>query len=299
MTNKQLKANFLLLITAILWGFAFVAQKVGADIVPPFTFNAIRFLLGALSILPLLLFDIKKDRIKNNKSKNKFFQPYTLKAGMIVGFILFLGAACQQVGMPYTTAAKAGFITGLYIVLVPVFGIFLKHKTGVNTWIGVGLAFIGLYLLSMNESLRMELGDLLMLCSAFAFTAHILLIDHVTKKVDPIQLSFLQFFTCSILNFICSFFMEKMVLSDILRASIPLLYGGVLSVGVAYTLQVIAQKNAKASHAAILMSMESVFSCIGGMLILQERLSKRGIVGCVLLFLAIIISQCKIHFKKN
>lgn len=295
MTNKQIKANILLLLTATLWGFAFVAQKVGADFVPPFTFNAIRFLLGALSLLPVLLLNSKNKNITVKKSMDA----YTLKLGIIVGCILFLGAGLQQVGMPYTTASKAGFITGLYIVLVPVFGLFLKHKTGLNTWIGVVLAIIGLYLLSINEDFRMEFGDLLMLCSAFAFTAHILVIDSISQKVDSLQLSFLQFFTCSILNFICSFFLEDMVFTDIINASIPLLYGGVLSVGVAYTLQVVAQKHAKASHAAILMSMEAVFSCIGGMLILSERLSRRGIVGCILLFLAILISSRKTAASKS
>lgn len=288
MTNKQVKANLLLLLTATLWGFAFVAQKVGADLVRPFTFNAARFFLGAISLLPLLLFQFSKN--KNDKMLNS----YTLRAGIIVGCVLFLGAGLQQAGIPFTTASKAGFITGLYIVLVPVFGMFFKQKTGANTWVGVMLALVGLYLLSMNENLKMEFGDLLMLCSAFAFTAHILVIDHVTKKVDPLQLSFLQFFTCAILNLVCALFMEEIVLSDIVNAGIPILYGGVLSVGVAYTLQVVAQKNAKASHAAILMSMESVFSCIGGVLILRERLNSRGIVGCILIFSAIIISQIKI-----
>ena len=291
MDKKQIKANFLLLLTAAVWGLAFVAQKLGSEHVGAFTFNGIRFMLGALSLLPIIYTGKRKKGLTKEDTNGSENFAFTLKMGIIIGSILFLGAGLQQFGMAYTTASKAGFITGLYIVLVPVVGTFLRQVTGINTWFGVGLAFVGLYLLSINKGFTMEFGDLLMLCSSFAFTAHILVIDYATKRVDSISLSCVQFFTCAFLNIICAVFFEDIAISGILKAGVPILYGGLLSVGVGYTLQVVAQKDAKPSHAAILMSMESVFSCLGGMLILKERLSPRGMFGCLLIFIAIIISQ--------
>lgn len=292
MTKEQIKANTLLLLTAAIWGFAFVAQKVGAEYISAFSFNGIRFFLGGISLLPILWLNRHKEKkadINDTKGKVSFF--YSLKAGICLGVILYLGAGLQQLGMEHTTAAKAGFITGLYIVLVPVFGIFLKQKTNINTWIGVGIAVIGLYLLSINKGFQMEKGDFLVLLCSIAFTIHILAIDYFSKRIHSIVLSCIQFITCAILNGITAVFVESVTFDDIQKAIIPILYGGFLSVGVAYTLQVVAQKNAKPSHAAILMSMESVFSCIGGILILREGLSTRGVIGCVLIFSAIIISQ--------
>lgn len=291
--NKQMKANLLLLLTAAIWGMAFVAQKVGAEYVSAFTFNGIRFLLGAVSLLPIIAI-----RKKEQGTKDKSVFRNTIKAGLIAGIILFLASGLQQMGMSYTSASKAGFITGLYIVLVPVAGIFLKQKTGLNTWLGVFLALIGLYLLSINEGFTIEFGDFLVLCCAIAFTFHILVIDHATKIVDSIQLSCIQFFTCSALNLIIALVTEDFSSQQIDKAWIPILYGGLFSVGIAYTLQAVAQKDAKPSHAAILMSMESVFSCLGGMIILGERLSLRGAVGCVLIFAAIILSQVKFPGKR-
>lgn len=291
--NKQMKANLLLLLTAAIWGMAFVAQKVGAEYVSAFTFNGIRFLLGAVSLLPIIAIRKKE---QGTMDKSVFWN--TIKAGLIAGIILFLASGLQQMGMSYTSASKAGFITGLYIVLVPVAGIFLKQKTGLNTWLGVFLALIGLYLLSINEGFTIEFGDFLVLCCAIAFTFHILVIDHATKIVDSIQLSCIQFFTCSALNLIIALVTEDFGSQQIDKAWIPILYGGLFSVGIAYTLQAVAQKDAKPSHAAILMSMESVFSCLGGMIILGERLSLRGAVGCVLIFAAIILSQVKLPGKR-
>lgn len=292
--NKQMKANLLLLLTAAIWGMAFVAQKVGAEYVSAFTFNGIRFLLGAVSLLPIIAI-----RKKEQGTMDKRVFRNTVKTGMIAGTILFLASGLQQMGMSYTSASKAGFITGLYIVLVPLAGIFLKQKTGLNTWLGVFLALIGLYLLSINEGFTIEFGDFLILCCAIAFTFHILVIDHATKIIDSIQLSCIQFFTCSALNLIIALTTEDFGSQQIEKAWIPILYGGLFSVGIAYTLQAVAQKDAKPSHAAILMSMESVFSCIGGMMILGERLSLRGAVGCVLIFAAIILSQVKFPEKRD
>ena len=193
----------------------------------------------------------------------------------------------------YTTAGKAGFITGLYMVIVPILGLFLKQKVNNTTWIGIVIAIIGLYLLSINEDFSISKGDLLVLIGSVGWAIHILLIDNFTKKIDPLKLSSIQFATCSILSLLVAIIFEDINMVGISAALVPILYGGLLSVGVAYTLQVVAQKNAKPSHAAILLSMESVFGAIGGAMFLGERIGARGLVGCVLIFIAIMVSQLK------
>jgi drug/metabolite transporter (DMT)-like permease len=296
MNTKESRANILLLITAAIWGFAFVAQSLGSKYVGAFTFNGIRFALGCISLIPLILYF---DKRKKNDNEIKVLSKETVVSGMLVGLALFAAASLQQIGIAYTTAGKAGFITGLYMVLVPLFGIFLKQKIGKNAWIGVVLAVIGLYLLSINEAFRIGYGDLLELTGAAFWAIHILTIDHFTKKVDALKLSCIQFATCSILSLITAFIFEPIGVSGISNALIPILYGGLLSVGVAYTLQVVAQKDAKPSHAAIILSMESVFSAIGGTLLLGENLSPRGYIGCSLILAGIITSQIKLSSRKR
>ena len=296
MNTKESRANILLLITATIWGFAFVAQSLGSKYVGAFTFNGIRFALGCISLIPLILYF---DKRKKNDNEIKVLSKETVVSGMLVGLALFAAASLQQIGIAYTTAGKAGFITGLYMVLVPLFGIFLKQKIGKNAWIGVVLAVIGLYLLSINEAFRIGYGDLLELTGAVFWAIHILTIDHFTKKVDALKLSCIQFATCSILSLITAFIFEPISVSGISNALIPILYGGLLSVGVAYTLQVVAQKDAKPSHAAIILSMESVFSAIGGTLLLGESLSPRGYIGCSLILAGIITSQIKLSSRKR
>jgi len=296
MNTKESRANILLLITATIWGFAFVAQSLGSKYVGAFTFNGIRFALGCISLIPLILYF---DKRKKNDNEIKVLSKETVVSGMLVGLALFAAASLQQIGIAYTTAGKAGFITGLYMVLVPLFGIFLKQKIGKNAWIGVVLAVIGLYLLSINEAFRIGYGDLLELTGAVFWAIHILTIDHFTKKVDALKLSCIQFATCSILSLITAFIFEPISVSVISNALIPILYGGLLSVGVAYTLQVVAQKDAKPSHAAIILSMESVFSAIGGTLLLGESLSPRGYIGCSLILAGIITSQIKLSSRKR
>jgi drug/metabolite transporter (DMT)-like permease len=292
MTKTQLKANILLLLTAAIWGLAFVAQKVGAEYVGAFTFNGIRFALGSISLIPLiLLLNKKKNDVKKEEGGNSL--KHTIRAGIIVGCALFIATSLQQTGVMYTTAGKAGFITGLYMVIVPILGLFLKQKVNNTTWIGIVIAIIGLYLLSINEDFSISKGDLLVLIGSVGWAIHILLIDNFTKKIDPLKLSSIQFATCSILSLLVAFIFEDINMVDISAALVPILYGGLLSVGVAYTLQVVAQKNAKPSHAAILLSMESVFGAIGGAMFLGERIGSRGLVGCVLIFIAIIVSQLK------
>ena len=282
----------------MIWGFAFVAQRSGMEFLGPFTFNAVRFTLGGISLIPLLLINRKR------KFNNKPFSPFLsnkilLKGGIIAGVILFFGASFQQGGMVYTTAGKAGFITGLYIILVPILGIMFKQKTSAAIWLGAVIAFVGLYLLSVNENLTMGLGDLLVLASAFFWGLHVLVIGRYSPKTDPIQLAFFQFMLCAFFSLIASIILETTVLQNILAASVPILYAGVVSVGIAYTLQVVAQQETHPSHAAIIMSLEAVFAVIGGWIILDESIPLRGLIGCGLMLTGMILSQVGIRFKRK
>jgi drug/metabolite transporter (DMT)-like permease len=289
MKSQEVKSNMMLMITAVIWGFAFVAQRVGASYVGAFTFNGIRFALGSLSLIPLILYFSGKEK----KEKTLNFSTSAIPGGIIAGVILFLAATVQQIGLSETTAGKAAFITGLYIVLVPLFGIFLKHRINTNVWFGAILAVSGLYLLSVTEGFSISRGDFLQLIGSVFWTCHILSIDHFTKKADPLKLSFVQFITCSSLSLIIALIFEKITFSGLTQALIPILYGGIFSVGIAYTLQVVGQKHAKPSHAALILSMESVFAAIGGLLILKERMGMRGYIGCALMLSGILLSQLK------
>ena len=292
--NKELRSSLLLLLTAIIWGFAFVAQRLGMDYLEPFTYNAIRFGLGSISLIPVIKIFSKPndDSDKEIEEDDKLIFKY----GLIAGSVLFIAATLQQVGLLYTTAAKAGFITTLYIVLVPILGLFLGQKTSTNIWIGVVVATIGLYFLSINENFTIGFGDLLQLIGAIFWAIHIIVIGFFTRKVNSLKLSSVQFATCSILSFIVAFIFEDIQFINIKAAIVPILYGGIMSVGIAYTLQAIGQRHAKASHAAIALSMESVFAAIGGMIILSERLPARGILGCILMLIGMLISQAD-NFK--
>ncbi|MTK13096.1 MAG: DMT family transporter [Clostridiaceae bacterium] len=300
MNNKRLGANILLLLTASIWGFGFVAQRVGSQSIGAFTFNGIRFALGSISIIPLLVyFNKRKKSDSDDESTVEVPSKKTILPGVLVGIALYAGATLQQIGLVYTTAGKAGFITGLYMVIVPVIGIFLGHKIGKNSWIGVGLAVVGLYLLSINENFSISYGDLLEVIGSVFWAIHILTIDYFSNRVEPLKLSCIQFATCSLLSLITALILEQITISSILDALIPLLYSGLLSVGVAYTLQVVAQKNAKPSHTAIILSMESVFGAIGGALILGETMSSRGYIGCILILGGILVSQIKFSLKQS
>ena len=292
-----MKSNILLFITAIIWGFAFVAQRAGMEFVGPYTFNAIRFALGGLSLLPLLILNKKRKFNFQNYSylKNKYF----IYGGIIAGIILFLGSTFQQIGIVYTTAGKAGFITGLYIIFVPLLGLFLKNKTSAGTWIGAIIAVWGLYFLSVTESFSIGLGDMLVLISGFFWAVHVLLIGKISPKTDPIQLAFFQFIICSLLSLIAAVISETTTINNIYDASIPILYAGVCSVGIAYTLQVVAQREAHPAHAAIIMSLEAMFALIGGWLILDEIISLRGLLGCALMLTGMLVSQLYLLTKNK
>ena len=282
----------------MIWGFAFVAQRSGMEFVGPFTFNAVRFTLGGISLIPLLI--IGKKRKFNNESplplsSNKIL----LKGGIIAGVILFFGASFQQGGMVFTSAGKAGFITGLYIILVPILGIMFKQKTSAAIWLGAVIALVGLYLLSVTENLTIGLGDLLVLASAFFWGLHVLVIGRFSPKTDPIQLAFFQFMLCAFFSLVASLILETTTLQNIFDASVPILYAGVVSVGIAYTLQVVAQQEAHPSHAAIIMSLEAVFAVIGGWIVLDENIPLRGLIGCGLMLTGMILSQVGIRFKRK
>ncbi|WP_291330024.1 DMT family transporter [Desulfovibrio sp. UCD-KL4C] len=291
MQSKNLKADLLLLITAMIWGAAFVAQRVGMDYVGPFTFNAVRFALGAAALLPLI------HRLDREKKKDGTYKKLDIKlfltGGIIAGSALFLGSTLQQWGLVYTTAGNAGFITGLYVVFVPILGLFVKQKTGLPTWIGAVLAVIGMYLLSVNEGFKISLGDLLVLASAFFWAGHVIIISFLSSKIDPVKFASGQFVVCSIFSFIGAFIFEDMSLSGIYACAIPILYGGLMSVGVAYTLQVIAQQDAKPAHAAIILSLESVFAALAGWLLLGETLTTQGLLGCGLMLCGMLLSQLR------
>jgi len=285
-----LKSELLLLLAAFIWGFAFVAQKVGMDSLGPMAYNGIRFLVGSISLLPIIYFQGRK---KNNPKYTKIRHIKLWKAGIVSGLVLFAAASIQQFGIVYTTAGNAGFITSLYVVLVPVFGLLFKHKVNIQTWIGAIVALGGLYLLSVNNGLTLVIGDALVLVSAIFWAAQVLLASYYSTKVDIIKLATIQFALTGTLSLVISFFTETYGFQDIYNAMIPILYGGIMSVGIAFSLQLIAQKNVIPSHAAIILSTESLFAALGGWILLNEKLTPTEVTGAALMFLGIILSQLK------
>lgn len=297
MKSKTLKSDTLLLTTAAIWGFAFVAQRIGMDYLGPFAFNGVRFFLGSLSLLPLLM--INRERKPGNHpssapSPGSRGLPGLLGGGL-AGLVLFISASLQQVGLVYTTAGKAGFITGLYVVFVPVIGLFFGQRTGKATWIGALLAAAGLYLLSVKENFTIAPGDLLELIGAFFWAGHVLIIGWLSPRINPVKLAFYQFATCSILSLFAALIVESFSFYALYQAALPILYGGLLSVGVAYTLQVVAQRDARPSHAAIILSLEAVFAALGGWIVLGETLTLRGMTGCALMLSGMLSSQLRTY----
>lgn len=298
--SKQLKGNILLFITAFIWGCAFVAQRTGMEYIGPLTFNGIRSLVGGVTLLIYLYirrrFE-KKSASKNideHTKNNVTFQSslkYTFFCGLICGLCLFAGTTLQQMGMVYTTAGKAGFITALYIVLVPLVGIFLGKRIRPVIWLGVVLAIFGLYLLCVGEDFTVNKGDMLVLLCSFAFTVHITFVDKVSQKIDGVVISCIQLFVCGLISVPGMIFFEDIDWNLILQCMVPILYAGVLSCGVAYTLQIVAQKYTEPTIASMIMSLESVFALLSGMIILKESIALHEIIGCVVMFAAIILAQ--------
>lgn len=297
----QARSNLLLLMTAIIWGSAFIAQSKGADVIGPFTFNTVRYALAVVALLPVIYIFSRKRNRENTVDQNipKANGTKTLIIGGIAtGIALFTASSLQQYAMAFTTAAKAGFITTLYVILVPIVGIFLKKKIRPIIWFCALLAVIGLYLLSIKPgTFSISRGDFFVLLCALAFTGHILIIDYFSPKTDGVKLSCIQFAVVSIASFVAMMMTETFVLSEVLDAIIPLLYTGVLSSSVGYTCQIIAQKKADPVISSLILSLESVFAAIFGALILHESMSGREITGCAIMFVAIIIAQ--LPEKKN
>ncbi len=297
---KTFKSDFILLIVASIWGFAFVAQRMGMEYVGPYTFNGIRFALGGLSLMPFIIVGRKQREIKKTSYPTPGWKE-VIKGGMLSGIVLFAGASLQQVGMVYTTAGKSGFITGLYVVLVPILGLFRKQNAGAGTWIGALMAVFGLYLLSVTRNMTISFGDLLEFIGAFCFALHVIIIGELSKKLDTVRLAFVQCTLCSFLSIATAFVLEKITINGIWLAAFPIIYGGVFSVGIAYSLQIYGQKDSHPAHAAILMSLESVVAALGGWLILNEILSSRALTGCMLMLAGMLTSQLYSYIipKKN
>lgn len=290
--SKQIKGNLILALTAIIWGSAFVAQSVGMDHIGPFTFQAVRTVIAGFVLIPVFLIS---DRIKMKQGTYMKMTKEERKAliigGVLCGIALCAATNFQQVGMLGTSVGKAGFITALYIVIVPFLGIFIGKKIKLHNWFCVLLSVAGLYLLCMSESLSLSVSDLYILICAFIFSAHILIVDHFVQKVDPIRMSCIQMFVAGGISVILMFVFEEPKIAMITDAWVPVLYAGVLSSGVAYTLQIVGQKNTNPTVASMILSLESVFSVLSGALILSQIPTLREAAGCVLMFLAIILSQ--------
>ena len=301
MKKTEWKSPALLFLTAVVWGVAFVAQSVGMDYVGPFTFNCIRCLIGAVVLVPCIWF---LDRWKQRPDSASCGRESAgapggasagghalLAGGICCGLALFVASNLQQIGIQYTTVGKAGFITALYIVMVPVFGIFLKKRAGIRVWVSVALAVAGLYLLCITDRLALGKGDILVLLCAVVFAVHILVVDHFSAKTDGVRMSCIQFLVCGLLSGVCMLITEHPEMRLILQAWQPILYAGVFSCGVGYTLQIVGQKGTDPTVASLILSLESVVSVLAGWLLLGQRLSVRELGGCALMFAAILLAQ--------
>ncbi|MEE0289210.1 MAG: DMT family transporter [Lachnospiraceae bacterium] len=290
--KTKVRNSCLLFLTACIWGSSFVAQSVGMDYIGPYTFNCLRFLIGSLVLLPVIFFSRHRKKDQKDRSQDRTLQKKEMLCGGIVcGVVLCIASTLQQIGIIYTTAGKAGFLTAMYIVLVPVLGLFLKRKAGLQLWISVGLALIGLYLLCMKGVFSLNGGDVLLILCAVGFSVHIMVVDYFSPKLDGTILSCIQFLVAGLISGIGMLLSEQFDWHMILLAAKPILYSGVLSCGVGYTLQVIAQKGLNPTVASLLMSLESVVSVIAGFLVLHEVLSGRELLGCVFMFAAVILAQ--------
>lgn len=320
-TKRNWKSSLLLLLTATIWGVAFVAQSVGMDYVRPFTFNGVRSLLGAAVLVPVIfLFGKHKSGVctdnqvsdvvhvgqkgstvshsgkqtaeKGSGAEKDRENTKTLwLGGILCGLCLCVASSLQQIGIQYTTAGKAGFLTAMYIIIVPVLGLFSGKKFSLSMGISIALATIGLYLLSIKDGFSIGTGDVYVILCAVVFALHIMVIDYYAPKCDGVKLSCIQFLVCGILCMVVAFIFEKPQLGQILDAWLPIAYAGIMSCGVAYTLQIIGQKGMNPTVASLILSLESVISVLAGWVLLQQALSAREMIGCVVMFVAIILAQ--------
>jgi drug/metabolite transporter (DMT)-like permease len=322
--SSIIKSDVVLLVAAVIWGFAFVAQRMGMEHIGPFMFNAIRFALGAGVMVAVVkgreawrhgggetgrqgdketgrwedgrtigreeLLTADRRPLTNDRPTTNDQRLMTFP-GILLGLILFAGATFQQTGIVYTTAGNAGFITGLYVILVPVFGIFSGQKAGVNLWGGAIIAAVGLYFLSLTESMTILKGDLLVLIGSVFWAIHVLYTGWLSPKTSALRLATIQYTVCAVLSLLSAFLFESNTFAGIYRAAIPLLYGGLLSVGVAFTLQIVGQKKAPPAHTAIILSLEAVFAVMGGVLILSETMTDRKWLGCSLMLAGMLLAQ--------
>ena len=299
--KQQLKGEGLLFLAALIWGVSFVFQKVGMDYVGPMTFGLMRFSIGSIALFPFI---VAYDRYTASKGRipMHFSDRTLLKAGILTGLANFGLSSFQQIGLVYTTAGKAGFISVMYVALVPVFMIFLRRKVRRLTWLCIAFALVGLYLLCMSGSagqfLHLQLGDGLVLLSSVFSACEIILIDHYVDRVDPFKLSFMQFVIAAVLSGVCAFAFETVNVDAIIDCRIPILYTGLLEIGAAYTLQIFGQRTAPPVMATIIMSLESVFAVLSGAIFLHEIMSGREITGCVIMFIALLLVQISDAPKK-
>ena len=301
MKTEQLKRSLMLMLTALIWGVAFVAQSVGVEYVGPFTFNSVRSFIGGLVLIPCipLLDKMKKRPMEELRAELKSQQKTLIIGGLLCGVVLATASSLQQIGLQYTTPGKAGFITALYIIIVPLIGIFMKKKPSFLIWISVALAAAGMYLLCITDGLSISYGDVMVIISAVCYAFHILVIDYFSPRVDGVRLSMIQFFVCGVICAVPMFANEQPSMSGLLDAWLPIVYAGALSCGVAYTLQIVGQKNMNPTVASLILSLESVFSALAGWVILHQALSGRELSGCALVFLAILLAQLPMPGKKK
>ncbi len=294
--KKKLRGSIFLLLATIIWGSAFVSQSVAMDHIGPFSFQAIRSIIAVLGLMPVIwLLDKRKD--KGASFVQKWTDKKLWKAGILCGIPLFLACNLQQVGLVDTDAGKSGFLTAMYIVIVPIFGLFLRKKASIMMPISVVIAVAGLYCLSFSGATSIQVGDLLTIGCAFMFAIQITLVDRYAPDLDALRLNAVQSLVCSVLSFVVALFTETITVSAVTACTIPLLHAGLLSMGAAYSLQILGQQDIEPTGASLIMSLESVFAVLFGMLILHETMLPREIFGCVLMFIAVILSQIPIKKK--
>lgn len=306
MNKKKLGSSLILLLTAAIWGFAFVAQKTGMDHVGPFTFNAFRFTIGAFCVLAFSILMDKRKQLTGAAVEHPYFidkkpDKTLFTAGILCGLCLFTGSSLQQAALQFTTVSKCSFITALYMVMVPILSVLLRKKISVNSWIGVLLSAVGFYFLCLLPGeLSMNRGDFLTLLGSLFWAVQIMVIDHFVNRTDGVKMAALQFIVTAVLSIIFALVLESISLSSIAAAAVPILYGGFLSVGVAFTLQIVGQKNTPPTLASLILSLESVFAVVGGAWILHESLTDREALGCVLIFAGVLIAQIPVQnfFRK-
>ncbi|WP_233865027.1 DMT family transporter [Paraburkholderia adhaesiva] len=290
-SRQHLRANLLMLAAAMIWGSAFVAQRLSLDAIGPFLFTGLRFLLGAAVVSTLVFVRRQSARCTQNVPQPPLFDAALVRSGVLLGLLLAVAISLQQIGLRYTKIANAGFISSLYVILVPLIGVVLRHRTGPGTWLGAVLAVIGLYLLSINEHFSIMYGDWYQLGCALVISVQVMLVGHYAPRHDPLVLSVMQFVTCGVVCLAIGLACEPVQLASLLRAAPTILYGGALSVGVGYTIQVVAQRDAAPAHAAVIFSMEGVFAALAGWAVLGETLTPRALVGCALMLAGLLACQ--------